>query len=30
MYHLSLFILCFDDVSIGVTGVLKSPTIILL
>ena len=26
----SLLILCFDDLSIGVSGVLKSPTIIVL
>ena len=26
----SVLILCFDDLSIGVTGVLKSPTIIVL
>ena len=26
----SLLILCFDDQSIGVSGVLKSPTIIVL
>ena len=26
----SLLIFCFDDVSIGVSGVLKSPTIIVL
>ena len=26
----SLLILCFDDLSIGVSGVLKSPTIVLL
>ena len=33
MYHLklvSLLIFCFDDLSIGVSGVLKSPTIIVL
>ena len=33
MYHLrivSLLIFCFDDLSISVSGVLKSPTIILL
>ena len=34
MYHLrlvfSLLIFCFDDVSIGVSGVLKSPTVIVL
>ena len=28
--HASLFIFCFDDLSIGVSGVLKSPTIIVL
>ena len=31
MYHLrivSLLIFCFDDLSIGESGVLKSPTII--
>ena len=27
---ISLLILCFDDLSIGVTGVLKSPAIIVL
>ena len=27
---MSLLILCFDDLSIGVSGVLKSPTIIVL
>ena len=26
----SLLIFCFDDLSIGVTGVLKSPTTIVL
>ena len=26
----SLLIFCFDDLSIGVSGVLKSPTIIVL
>ena len=26
----SLFIFCFDDLSIGVSGVLKSPTTIVL
>ena len=26
----SLFVFCFDDLSIGVNGVLKSPTIIVL
>ena len=26
----SLLIFCFDDLSIGVNGVLKSPTIIVL
>ena len=26
----SLFIFCFDDLSIGMSGVLKSPTIIVL
>ena len=26
----SLLIFCFDDLSIGVSGVLKSPTIIML
>ena len=26
----SLLILCFDDLSMGVSGVLKSPTIIVL
>ena len=26
----SLLIICFDDLSIGVSGVLKSPTIVLL
>ena len=26
----SLLIFCFDDVSIGVSGVLKSPTILVL
>ena len=26
----SLFIFCFDDLSIGVSGVLKSPTIAVL
>ena len=26
----SLLIFCFDDLSIGVSGVLKSPTIVLL
>ena len=26
----SFLILCFDDLSIGVSGVLKSPTIIVL
>ena len=26
----SLFIFCFDDLSVGVSGVLKSPTIIVL
>ena len=26
----SLLIFCFDDLSIGVTGMLKSPTIIVL
>ena len=26
----SLLILCFDDLSIGVSGALKSPTIIVL
>ena len=33
MYHLrfvSLLIFCFDDLSISVSGVLKSPTIIVL
>ena len=32
MFHLSLcfLILCFDDLSIGVSGVLGSPTIIVL
>ena len=34
VYHLrlvfSLLIFCFDDVSIGVSGVLKSPTVIVL
>ena len=35
MYHLtktcvSLLIFCFDDLSIAVSGVLKSPTIIVL
>ena len=33
MYHLtcvSLLIFCFDDLSIGVSGVLKSPIIIVL
>ena len=33
MYHLkfvSLLIFCFDDLSIDVSGVLKSPTIIVL
>ena len=28
--YVSLLILCFDDLSIGVSGVLKSPTIIVL
>ena len=28
--HVSLLIFCFDDLSIGVSGVLKSPTIIVL
>ena len=27
---ISLLIFCFDDLSIGVSGVLKSPTIIVL
>ena len=26
----SLLIFCFDDLSVGVSGVLKSPTIIVL
>ena len=26
----SLLIFCFDDLSIGVSGVLKSPTIVVL
>ena len=26
----SLLIFCFDDLSIGVSGVLKSPTVIVL
>ena len=26
----SLLIFCFDDLSIGISGVLKSPTIIVL
>ena len=26
----SLLIMCFDDLSVGVSGVLKSPTIIVL
>ena len=33
MYHLRLvfpFKFCFDDLSIGVSGVLKSPTLIVL
>ena len=33
MYYLrcvSFLIFCFDDLSIGVSGVLKSPTIIVL
>ena len=33
MYHLrcvSLLIFCFDDLCFGVSGVLKSPTIIVL
>ena len=28
--YVSLLIFCFDDLSIGVSGVLKSPTIIVL
>ena len=28
--YISLLIFCFDDLSIGVSGVLKSPTIIVL
>ena len=28
--HVSLLIFCFDNLSIGVSGVLKSPTIIVL
>ena len=28
--RVSLLIFCFDDLSIGVSGVLKSPTIIVL
>ena len=27
--YVSLLIICFDDLSIGVSGVLKSPTIIV-
>ena len=27
--HVSLLIFCFDDLSIGVSGVLKPPTIIV-
>ena len=33
MYHLkcvSLLIFSFDDLSVGVSGVLKSPTVIVL
>ena len=34
MYHfktcVSLVIFCFDDLSTGVNGVLKSPTVIVL
>ena len=28
--YVSLLIFCFDDLSIGVSGLLKSPTIIVL
>ena len=28
--YVSLLIFCFDDLSIGVSGVLKSPTVIVL
>ena len=28
--YVSLLIFCFDDLSIGVSGMLKSPTIIVL
>ena len=29
-FSVSLLVFCFDDISIGVSGVLKSPTIIVL
>ena len=28
--YVSLLIFCFDDLSIGVSGILKSPTIVVL